>query len=142
MFSGFKLCVAQHVVNMGGDHLADIRSTLPALSLDADCPNGEGSMLRYFLGDEVDGATGMHLRLLGDAGLISGSKSMVLFRVAPHAITLTCQKLDLRYRSEKTTRRHYIPAITFLLSKCVFFFFDQEYTFNRSARSGYFRSYR
>lgn len=60
-----------------------------ALSVDEDSPNGEGSMLRYFLGDEDedDGDTGMHLRLLGDVGLISGSKSMVLFRVAPHAMT-------------------------------------------------------
>lgn len=49
-------------------------------------------MLRYFLGDEDedDGDTGMHLRLLGEVGLISGSKSMVLFRVAPHAMTLVC----------------------------------------------------
>lgn len=61
-----------------------------ALSVDDDSPNGEGSMLRYFLGDadeEDDGDTGMHLRLFGDVGLISGSKSMVLFRVAPHAMT-------------------------------------------------------
>lgn len=58
-----------------------------ALSLDEDSPNGEGSMLRYFLGDEDDGDTGMHLRLLGDVGLMSGSKSMVLFKVAPHAMT-------------------------------------------------------
>lgn len=64
--------------------------TLPALSLDDDSPNGEGSMLRYFLGDEDDGATGIHLRLLGDVGLIRGSKSMVLFRVAPHAMTSVC----------------------------------------------------
>lgn len=66
--------------------------TLPALSVDDDSPNGEGSMLRYFLGDEDedDGVTGMHLRLLGDVGLISGSKSMVLFRVAPHAMTSVC----------------------------------------------------
>lgn len=66
--------------------------TLPALSLDDDSPNGEGSMLRYFLGDEDedDGDTGMHLRLLGEVGLISGSKSMVLFRVAPHAMTSVC----------------------------------------------------
>ena len=70
--------------------LSQQASTIPALSLDDDSPNGEGSMLRYFLGDEDDGATGMHLRRLGEAGLISGSKSMVLFRVAPHAMTLVC----------------------------------------------------
>lgn len=59
--------------------------------MDDDSPNGEGSMLRYFLGDDEDedeGDTGMHLLLLGDVGLIRGSKSMVLFRVAPHAMTL------------------------------------------------------
>lgn len=67
---------------------------LPALSVDDDSPNGEGSILRYFLGDEDedDGDTGMHLRLFGDVGLISGSKSMVLFRVAPHAMTSVCQR--------------------------------------------------
>ena len=66
--------------------------TIPALSVDEDSPNGEGSMLRYLRGDEDedDGDTGMHLRLFGDVGLISGSKSMVLFRVAPHAMTSVC----------------------------------------------------
>lgn len=45
-------------------------------------------MRRYFRGDEEDddGDTGIHLLLLGDVGLINGSKSMVLFRVAPHAM--------------------------------------------------------
>lgn len=60
-----------------------------ALRVEDDSPNGEGSRLRYFLGDEEEdeGGTGTHLRLLGDVGLISGSKSIVLFRVAPHAMT-------------------------------------------------------
>lgn len=57
-------------------------------SLDDTSPNGDGSMRRYFRGDEEDddGDTGIHLLLLGDVGLINGSKSMVLFRVAPHAM--------------------------------------------------------
>lgn len=99
-------------------------------------------MLRYFLGDEVDGATGMHLRRLGDVGLISGSKSMVLFRVAPHAITLTCQKLDL---SEKTKRQQpYIPAVTFLLSNDVTYivFYLTKNTQTEAQRSGFLKSYR
>jgi len=60
-----------------------------AVSLDDDSPNGEGSIRRYFLGDDEDDdvETGMHLRLLGDVGLINGSKSIVLFKVAPHAMT-------------------------------------------------------
>ena len=95
----FCYSVAQHVVNAlqvpGCPPTRPTSVTLPALSLDDDSPNGEGSMLRYFLGDEEDddGETGMHLRLLGEAGLISGSKSMVLFRVVPHAMTLVCQKI-------------------------------------------------
>lgn len=81
---------------------------LPALSLDDDSPNGEGSMLRYFLGDEDDGDTGIHLLLLGDVGLISGSKSMVLFRVAPHAMTSVC----LRVRGCKIPKQDNNEAIT------------------------------
>lgn len=77
---------------LGGHQSRPTWATLPALSVDEDSPNGEGSMLRYFRGDEDedDGDTGMHLRLFGDVGLISGSKSMVLFRVAPHAMTSVC----------------------------------------------------
>lgn len=63
-------------------------------------------MLRYFLGDADvdDGATGMHLRLLGEAGLISGSKSMVLFNVAPHAMTSVCkrERRGAKYRNKTT----------------------------------------
>ena len=63
---------------------------LPVVSLEeTTSPNGEGSIRRYFCGDEVEAAVdmiGTHLLLLGDAGLMSGSKSMVLFRVAPQAI--------------------------------------------------------
>lgn len=78
----------QQVAQASGLQLYSLVGRLPALSLDDDSPNGEGSMLKYFLGDEDDGDTGIHLRLLGEAGLMSGSKSMVLFRVAPHAIAL------------------------------------------------------
>lgn len=72
-------------------------------------PNGEGSMRRYFCGEEAAAAKeeaaaaawaaaageaaaeagadkGAHRRRLGDAGLSSGSKSRVLFSVAPHAM--------------------------------------------------------
>lgn len=66
----------------------DWESPLPALRVDEEFPNGDGSMRRYFLGAEEEdgGDTGMHLRLFGVVGLNRGSKSMVLFRVAPHAI--------------------------------------------------------
>lgn len=70
-------------------------------------PKGEGSMRRYFCGEaaaaekeaavaavaddgeaaaEVSADNGAHRRRFGDAGLSSGSKSRVLFRVAPHAM--------------------------------------------------------
>lgn len=53
-----------------------------------DSPNGDGSMRRYFRGDGDEVDTGTHLRRFGDAGLISGSKSILRFRVAPHAMAL------------------------------------------------------
>lgn len=52
-------------------------------------PNGEGSIRRYFCGDEAAAAadvTGAHLLRLGDAGFMRGSNSMLLFRVAPQAM--------------------------------------------------------
>lgn len=70
-------------------------------------PNGEGSIRRYFCGEaaaaekaaavaavaadgeaaaEVGADNGAQRRRFGDAGLSSGSKSRVLFRVAPHAM--------------------------------------------------------
>lgn len=60
----------------------------PVVSLDDNCPNGEGSRRRYFCGDETGERIGENLLLLGEAWFIKGSKSRVLFRVAPQAIAL------------------------------------------------------
>lgn len=68
-------------------------------------PKGEGSIRRYFCGEaaaaeaaaaavaaageaaaEAGADKGAHRLRFGDAGLSSGSKSRVLFRVAPHAM--------------------------------------------------------
>lgn len=70
-------------------------------------PKGDGSIRRYFCGEaaaaekeaavaaaaadgeeaaEVGADNGAHRLRFGDAGLRSGSKSRVLFRVAPHAM--------------------------------------------------------
>lgn len=69
-------------------------------------PKGDGSIRRYFCGEaaaaekeaavvaaangevaaEVGADNGAHRLLFGDAGLSSGSKSRVRFRVAPHAM--------------------------------------------------------
>lgn len=57
------------------------------VSLDDTSPNGDGSIRKYFCGEETGDIIGAHLLLLGEAGFISGSKSRVLFRVAPQAIT-------------------------------------------------------
>lgn len=71
------------------------------VSRDDTSPKGEGSMRRYFCGEEAAakeeeeaeeaaaeaGAdNGAHRLRFGDAGLSSGSKSRVLFNVAPHAL--------------------------------------------------------
>lgn len=75
---------------------------------DETSPNGDGSIRRYFWGEaaaaaekeaaaaaaaddgetvaEVGADNGAQRLLFGDAGLSSGSKSRVLFRVAPHAM--------------------------------------------------------
>ena len=70
---------------------------LPAVSLDDISPNGEGSIRRYFCGDEVEAVVDIwaHRLLLGDAGFINGSNSIVLFKVAPQAIPIITE-----YRSE------------------------------------------
>ena len=77
-----------------------MKCSLPVVSLEeTTSPNGEGSIRRYFCGDEVEAAViGTHLLLLGDAGLISGSKSMVLFRVAPQAIV---PRIILKYDQQR-----------------------------------------
>lgn len=58
------------------------------VSLDDTSPKGEGSIRRYFCGEETGDIIGAHLLLLGEAEFINGSKSRVLFRVAPQAIVL------------------------------------------------------
>ncbi|KAG7224190.1 hypothetical protein INR49_019925, partial [Caranx melampygus] len=62
-FLGFIKSTKQktdHVARLTWEAADRHNFTLPALSLDDDSPNGEGSMLRYFLGDEDedDGDTG------------------------------------------------------------------------------------
>ncbi len=71
------------------------------VSLDDTSPKGEGSIRKYFCGEETGDMIGAHLLLLGEAELISGSKSRVLFRVAPQAITLKCV---LKKKNLKTER--------------------------------------
>lgn len=77
-------------------------------------PKGDGSIRRYFCGEaaaaekeaavaaaadngeaaaEVGADNGAHRLRFGDAGLSSGSKSRVLFRVAPHAIAEVAEVL-------------------------------------------------
>lgn len=63
---------------------------LPVVSLDDTSPKGDGSIRKYFCGEETGDIIGAHLLLLGEAGFISGSKSRVLFNVAPQAITPNC----------------------------------------------------
>lgn len=79
----------------------------PVVRRDETSPKGDGSIRRYFCGEaaaaekqaavaaaaddgeaaaEVGADNGAHRRRFGDAGLSSGSKSRVLFRVAPHAM--------------------------------------------------------
>lgn len=66
-----------------------VSSFLPDVNLGFTSPNGEGCV---FLGG-VDGESviGVHLRRLGVVcpGLCKGSKSKLLFSVAPQAISLT-----------------------------------------------------
>lgn len=60
---------------------------LPVVSLDDTSPKGDGSIRKYFCGEETGDIIGVHLLRLGEAGFISGSKSRVRFKVAPQAIT-------------------------------------------------------
>lgn len=79
----------------------------PVVRREETSPKGDGSIRRYFCGEaaaaekeaavaaaaddgeaaaEVGADNGAHRLRFGDAGLSSGSKSRVLFRVAPHAM--------------------------------------------------------
>lgn len=54
-------------------------------------PKGDGCIFRYFCGEEAE-LSGVQRLLFGDCdgGLSSGSKSIVLFRVAPQAMAPGC----------------------------------------------------
>lgn len=70
---------------------------IPVVSLDDTSPKGDGSIRKYFCGEETGDIIGVHLLRLGEAGFISGSKSRVRFKVAPQAITPNCiKKLFIR----------------------------------------------
>lgn len=79
----------------------------PVVRREETSPKGDGSIRRYFCGEvaaaekeaavaaaaddgeaaaEVGADNGAHRLRFGDAGLSSGSKSRVRFRVAPHAM--------------------------------------------------------
>lgn len=70
---------------------------LPVVSLDDTSPNGEGSIRKYFCGEETGDITGAHLLLLGEAWFIRGSNSNVLFKVAPQAIAVVCIYKNLKW---------------------------------------------
>lgn len=72
---------------------------LPVVSLDDTSPKGDGSIRKYFCGEETGDIIGAHLLLFGEAGFIRGSKSKVLFKVAPQAITPNCT--DVKCLSER-----------------------------------------
>lgn len=72
---------------------------LPVVSLDDTSPKGDGSIRKYFCGEETGDIIGVHLLRLGEAGFISGSKSRLRFRVAPQAIAPNCN-LKTLYRGE------------------------------------------
>lgn len=71
-------------------HKQNVLKFLPVVSLDDTSPNGDGSIRKYFCGDDTGDIIGAHLLLLGEVGFINGSKSKLLFRVAPQAITPNC----------------------------------------------------
>lgn len=68
---------------------------LPVVSLDDTSPKGDGSIRKYFCGEDTGDIIGAHLLLFGEAGFIRGSKSRVLFKVAPQAIALKCTDLKI-----------------------------------------------
>lgn len=71
---------------------------LPVVSLDDTSPKGDGSIRKYFCGEETGDIIGAHLLLFGEAGFIRGSKSRVLFKVAPQAITPKCTDFEMLIR--------------------------------------------
>lgn len=68
---------------------------LPVVSLDDTSPKGDGSIRKYFCGEDTGDIIGVHLLLFGEAGFIRGSKSRVLFKVAPQAIAPKCTDLKI-----------------------------------------------
>lgn len=66
------------------------------MNLEDTCPKGDGSIRKYFWGEETGETIGEHLLLFGDAWLIKGSKSMVRFKVAPQAILSNSYEKNLR----------------------------------------------
>lgn len=75
------------------------------VSLDDTSPKGDGSRRKYFCGEETGDITGAHLLLFGEAGFIRGSKSRVLFKVAPQAMTPNCA--DVKTLIKKTFDRNH-----------------------------------
>lgn len=72
---------------------------LPVVSLEDTSPKGDGSIRRYLRGEDTAGIIGAHLLLFGEAGFIRGSKSRVLFKVAPQAIA--SKYTDVKFLSER-----------------------------------------
>lgn len=74
------------------------------VNLDDTWPKGDGSIRKYFWGEETGEIIGEHLLLLGDAWLIRGSKSKVRFRVAPQAILSNSfdKNMNLKRKHKKT----------------------------------------
>lgn len=77
-------------------------------------PKGDGSWRRYFLGDEEEEEdTGAHLLLFDELGLSNGSKSIVLFRVAPQAMVVKygkSQRVEVERNVLLVTKRHPKPV--------------------------------
>lgn len=101
-----------HTIKKDFDVLAGILKTfyfqidftfIPVVSLDDTSPNGEGSIRRYFCGEDTGDMIPAHLLLFGEAWLMSGSKSRVLFRVAPQAITIK-KNLSKNYSKNKNLK--------------------------------------
>lgn len=83
---------------------------IPVVSLLDTSPKGEGSIRRYFCGEDTGDMIGAHLLLLGEAGFINGSKSRVLLRVAPQAMTPSSVKRKLGYKTLRDRPWAAVPA--------------------------------